>query len=172
MFSPEIRVACSDSATNHNFLAATDFALHRQTRDNRYEHFFLFSRLTNTWIKYTYKYELKYFNKTKHTNVNLFHFDRKEAPRLANEQEDGSFQNRLAADGVPPMNVTESRYQEVHPGAGYTDDEVEFMLAMERYKRIAQRPFPTWHEVLSVIRELGYRKPEKWKPRVMRPHSE
>lgn len=70
------------------------------------------------------------------------------------------------------MNVIESRYQEVHPGAGYTDDEVEFMLAMERYKRFAQRPFPTWHEVLSVIRELGYRKPEKWKPRVMRPHSE
>jgi hypothetical protein len=70
------------------------------------------------------------------------------------------------------MNFSEMRYQEVHPGAGYTDDEVEFMLAMDRYKRQAQRPFPTWHEVLRVIRELGYCKPPIRKPRVTRPLSE
>lgn len=70
------------------------------------------------------------------------------------------------------MNFTEERFQEVHPGAGYTDDEVEFMLAIDRYKRLAQRPFPTWHEVLRVLRELGYRKPAKKKRRTPRPHSE
>ncbi len=70
------------------------------------------------------------------------------------------------------MNTIEARYQETHPGAGYSDDEVEFMMAMERYKRIAQRPFPTWHEVLRVIVELGYRKPAVRKPRIMRPLSE
>jgi hypothetical protein len=70
------------------------------------------------------------------------------------------------------MIYHESRYQQLHPGVGYTDDEVEFMLAMERYKRIAQRPFPTWHEVLRVIHELGYRKTAPKKPRVMRPLSE
>lgn len=40
----------------------------------------------------------------------------------------------------------------------YTDDESEFMKAMDRYKRENRRPFPTWSEVLEVLRSLGYRK--------------
>jgi len=42
----------------------------------------------------------------------------------------------------------------------YTGDEIEFMRAMDDYKRYNQRPFPTWSEVLEVIRALGYRKTE------------
>lgn len=37
-------------------------------------------------------------------------------------------------------------------------EDVEFGLAMDRYKREHDRPFPTWHEVLDVLRSLGYRK--------------
>lgn len=40
----------------------------------------------------------------------------------------------------------------------YTDDEAEFMKAMDRYKRENRRPFPTWSEVLEVLRSLGYRR--------------
>ncbi len=40
----------------------------------------------------------------------------------------------------------------------YTDDEREFMKAMDRYKRENRRPFPTWSEVLEVLRSLGYRR--------------
>src|SRR5437667_2113789 len=40
----------------------------------------------------------------------------------------------------------------------YTDDEIEFMKAMDLYKRSNRRPFPTWSEVLEVCRALGYRK--------------
>lgn len=40
----------------------------------------------------------------------------------------------------------------------YSHDEVEFMRAMELYKRLNNRPFPTWSEVLEVVRALGYRK--------------
>lgn len=40
----------------------------------------------------------------------------------------------------------------------YTADEVEFMKAIDLYKRLNNRPFPTWSEVLEVIRALGYRK--------------
>ncbi|GIW83545.1 MAG: hypothetical protein KatS3mg106_058 [Gemmataceae bacterium] len=40
----------------------------------------------------------------------------------------------------------------------YTDEELEFMKAMERYKRENRRPFPTWSEVLEVLRSLGYRR--------------
>lgn len=40
----------------------------------------------------------------------------------------------------------------------YSDDETDFMKAMDRYKRENRRPFPTWSEVLEVMRSLGYRK--------------
>lgn len=39
----------------------------------------------------------------------------------------------------------------------YTDQEIEFMKAMDEYKRRSGRQFPTWSEVLEVIRNLGYR---------------
>jgi hypothetical protein len=40
----------------------------------------------------------------------------------------------------------------------YSHDEIDFMRAMDMYKRANRRPFPTWSEVLEVIRALGYRK--------------
>ncbi|MEZ6055887.1 MAG: hypothetical protein R3C01_04205 [Planctomycetaceae bacterium] len=40
----------------------------------------------------------------------------------------------------------------------YQPEEVEFMRAMDDYKRRSGRQFPTWSEVLEVIRDLGYRK--------------
>ena len=42
----------------------------------------------------------------------------------------------------------------------YTDEEISFMKAMDQYKRANRRPFPTWSEVLEVLRSLGYRKTE------------
>ncbi len=33
-----------------------------------------------------------------------------------------------------------------------------FVMAIDAYKRVNQKPFPTWTEVLEVIRKLGYRK--------------
>jgi len=39
-----------------------------------------------------------------------------------------------------------------------TDEQFEFLLAVNEYKRVNGRPFPTWTEVLDVIKALGYRK--------------
>lgn len=38
----------------------------------------------------------------------------------------------------------------------YTDQEIQFMQAMDAYKRTAGRMFPTCSEILEVIRGLGY----------------
>ncbi len=46
----------------------------------------------------------------------------------------------------------------------YTDDEIAFMKAMDQYKRDNRRPFPTWSEVLEVLRALGYRRVDKPRP--------
>ena len=39
-----------------------------------------------------------------------------------------------------------------------TDEQFEFLMAIDRYKRVNKRPFPTWTEVLDVCHALGYRK--------------
>lgn len=39
-----------------------------------------------------------------------------------------------------------------------TEEQFEFLMAIEEYKKVNKRPFPTWTEVLDVIRALGYRK--------------
>ena len=43
----------------------------------------------------------------------------------------------------------------------YTDDEIEFMGAMDAYKRSSGRMFPTCSEVLEVLQALGYEKRPK-----------
>jgi len=39
-----------------------------------------------------------------------------------------------------------------------SDEQFEFLMAIDEYKKKNTRPFPTWTEVLEVIKALGYRK--------------
>jgi len=39
-----------------------------------------------------------------------------------------------------------------------TDEQFEFVMAINEYKRVNHRPFPTWTEILDIIKALGYRK--------------
>ncbi len=39
-----------------------------------------------------------------------------------------------------------------------TEAEMEFMRAMQLYKQASGRMFPTWSEVLEVLKGLGYEK--------------
>lgn len=55
--------------------------------------------------------------------------------------------------------VKVSRRRQIDPTTcerDYTDDEVEFMNALNEYKRTSGRMFPTCSEVLEVVRGLGY----------------
>ena len=38
------------------------------------------------------------------------------------------------------------------------DEQFQFLMAIDQYKRANQRPFPTWTEVLEIIKAMGYRK--------------
>lgn len=73
---------------------------------------------------------------------------------------------RNQADGVPvveerrkaPRRKVERRRM-IDPTTcerDYTAEEIEFMRAMDEYKRKSGRMFPTWSEVLEVVRSLGY----------------
>jgi hypothetical protein len=39
-----------------------------------------------------------------------------------------------------------------------TAEQFEFVKAIETYKKVNKRMYPTWTEVLDVLRQLGYRK--------------
>ena len=39
-----------------------------------------------------------------------------------------------------------------------TEEQFAFLVAITEYKRVNNRPFPTWSEVLDVMTALGYRK--------------
>ncbi len=54
----------------------------------------------------------------------------------------------------------------------YSDDEVQFMAALDDYKRKNGRMFPTCSEVLEVIRGLGYVKLSPAELAVVRPIAE
>lgn len=43
----------------------------------------------------------------------------------------------------------------------YTDAEIEFMHALDEYKRTSGRMFPTCSEILEVLTNLGYKKVER-----------
>ncbi len=45
-----------------------------------------------------------------------------------------------------------------------TDEQFEFLMVIDQYKRANRRPFPSWTEVLEVIKAMGYRKVEEPQP--------
>src|SRR5262245_4324907 len=50
-------------------------------------------------------------------------------------------------------------------GRPYSPDELEFLLALDSWKRRHRRPFPTCVDVLNVLKGLGYSKvPEPAQP--------
>ena len=41
-----------------------------------------------------------------------------------------------------------------------TGELLEFILAIDEYKKVNERPFPSWTEIFEIIHYLGYRKVE------------
>ncbi len=56
-----------------------------------------------------------------------------------------------------------------------SDEQFEFLLAIEEYKKQNDKRFPTWTEVFEVIQALGYRKvaePQSLKPFIKDPEPD
>ncbi|WP_235963616.1 hypothetical protein [Tautonia rosea] len=76
----------------------------------------------------------------------------------------GKWTDRHASDQARRASAarqTSGRRRKIDPTTSerdYSPEEVEFMAAMQEYKRRSGRMFPTWSEVLEVLHELGYEK--------------
>lgn len=67
--------------------------------------------------------------------------------------------DRGPAGVAPPHRAAARRRRQIDPTTcerDYSADEIEFMRALEDYKRRNGRMFPTCSEVLEVVRSLGY----------------
>lgn len=71
-----------------------------------------------------------------------------EAPRDAGLQ--------LARRRGPGKRLTDYR-RDAEEGH-MNEEQLEFIQAIDEYKRSNNRPFPTWTEILDVILYIGYRK--------------
>lgn len=76
------------------------------------------------------------------------------APRLESRKDQD-------APRPPERRVRKERRKRIDPTTfekQYTDEEMEFMNAMQRFKERTGRPFPSYGEVIKVAVALGYRK--------------
>jgi hypothetical protein len=64
--------------------------------------------------------------------------------------------DRRAEPAIPDLYRAGERSINEYP---LSPDELEFINALNGYKRKHSRNFPTWSEVLHIVRALGYRKP-------------
>jgi hypothetical protein len=66
-----------------------------------------------------------------------------------------------ADDARPERRARKDRRRRIDPTTfdkQYTDDEMEFMNAMQRFKESSGKNFPTYREVIRVVVGLGYRR--------------
>ncbi len=81
--------------------------------------------------------------------------------KAGRRDEDASIKPEETAVAKPTLERRKkvNRRRQIDPTTcerDYTDGEVEFMNALDDYKRTSGRMFPTCSEVLEVVRSLGY----------------
>jgi hypothetical protein len=82
--------------------------------------------------------------------------DRRETAERRQRTEEVSNERRLGE-----RRVKVPRRRQIDPTTcerDYSGEEIEFMRALDAYKRASGRMFPTCSEILEVIRGLGYQK--------------
>ena len=85
--------------------------------------------------------------------------------RLANQRRGAEERRQSSVEVGKEKRISQrrsvTRRRQIDPTTcerDYTGEEIEFMQAMDAYKRSSGRMFPTCSEVLEVIRALGYEK--------------
>ncbi len=82
--------------------------------------------------------------------------DRRDTTDRRKKEEPVAVERRQA-----PRREKVARRRQIDPTTcerDYSDEEVEFMSALDEYKRTSGRMFPTCSEILEVFKKLGYEK--------------
>lgn len=84
--------------------------------------------------------------------------DHSEERRSGVERRRSVVDRRLGLDRRRGPGIRRSDDRKSAEDGNMSDEQFEFLMAIDEYKRNNSRPFPTWTEVLEVIKALGYRK--------------
>ena len=78
--------------------------------------------------------------------------------RIGNDRRNNVVDRRLGLDRRrgPGRRLADER-KSAEEGQ-MSEEQFAFLMAIDEYKKKNSRPFPTWTEVLEVIKALGYRK--------------
>lgn len=82
-------------------------------------------------------------------------------PKLNETGRRKSSERRAKSEPVAVDRRKAKRRRQIDPTTcerEYNEAEIEFMQAMDEYKRASGRMFPTCSEILEVLLKLGYRK--------------
>ena len=95
-------------------------------------------------------------------NAGLTNEKRKgETRRKASDRRTEVIERRVGLDRRRGPGRRRSESRKAAEEGEMTDEQFEFLMAINRYKSVNNRPFPTWTEVLDVIHAIGYRKVAK-----------
>lgn len=84
---------------------------------------------------------------------------RKPKKSKASEKSSPVKKRKPAAESAPATDGEDEGSGRSTPLGLEIDAEVlEFIEALDRFKKSNNRPFPSWSEVLFVLKELGYRR--------------
>ena len=94
--------------------------------------------------------------RTKKTEVTL---DRRESADRRESEDRREVNSPVTEERRQTLRRKVPRRRQIDPTTcerDYSDQEIEFMQAMDAYKRSSGRMFPTCSEILEVLRDLGY----------------
>lgn len=80
------------------------------------------------------------------------------ANRRRNSKRDDVVDRRLGLDRRRGPGKRRSDDRRSAEEGQLTDEQFNFLMAIDKYKKLNSRPFPSWTEVFEVIKALGYRK--------------
>ncbi len=83
--------------------------------------------------------------------------DRREALPRRDDRRQDVVDRRSGLDRRRGPGIRRSEDRRSAEEGEMTAEQFEFLQAVNEYKQVNNRPFPTWTEVLDVIKALGYR---------------
>ena len=76
--------------------------------------------------------------------------------RTTSKLEDG--ERRLSLDRRRGPGRRRSDDRRAAEEGQMTDEQFEFIMAIDQYKKQNNKPFPSWTEILDILKTMGYRK--------------
>jgi hypothetical protein len=81
--------------------------------------------------------------------------------RRKHHYELGNRHSEPTPDLNPPPESSNGNGDPATNDREYSDEEFEFLKAIDAYRRNYNRPFPTWSEALAILRRLGWRREKR-----------